>query len=155
IFEDDNIGRAIEEVLKQKAREGIAVRLIYDDFGSRTIRKKLVPRLREAGVEAYPFYEIRFLALANRLNYRNHRKIIVVDGCVGFIGGINVSDGYINKPSGRTPRQQLFWRDTHICLKGPGVRYLQHLFLCDWNFCAQQNVMPSVVYFPALPEEDQ
>lgn len=153
IYEDDEIGRTIEEVLKQKAREGVEVRLIYDDFGSRSIRKKLVPRLKEAGVQAYPFYEIIFLAFANRLNYRNHRKIIVVDGRIGFIGGINVSDGYVNPSKTEKLRQRkkkLFWRDSHVSIEGAGVHYLQHLFLCDWNFCAGQTIAPNGDYFPRL-----
>lgn len=160
IYEDDEIGKAIEEVLKQKAKQGVEVRLIYDDFGSRSIRKKLVPRLRACGVEAYPFYEIIFLALANRLNYRNHRKLIVIDGEIGFIGGINVSDGYINAAStGRKRRKwikkgkrKLYWRDTHVRLEGSAVHYLQHLFLCDWNFCAKQSIAPEEEYFPKLRE---
>ncbi|SDZ74287.1 cardiolipin synthase [Arachidicoccus rhizosphaerae] len=157
IYEDDGIGREIEQILKQKAAEGVEVRLIYDDFGSRSIRKKLVPRLKAAGVQAYPFYEIIFLALANRLNYRNHRKIIVVDGCIGFIGGINVSDGYINaldKQPGKLKKKKLFWRDSHVRIEGAGVHYLQHLFLCDWNFCARQSIIPSPDYFPRLNGSD-
>ena len=153
IYEDDQIGKEIEALLIQKAQQGVEVRLIYDDFGSRSIRKKLVPRLRAAGVEAFPFYEIKFLALANRLNYRNHRKIIVIDGIIGFIGGINVSDGYINplkKGHKQRPKkmQKLFWRDTHVRIEGAGVHYLQHLFLCDWNFCAEQMLSASLDYFP-------
>ena len=78
IFEDDEIGNAIKDVLIERARNGVEVRFIYDDFGSRSIRKTIVPALLEAGVKAYPFYRIFFIALANRLNYRNHRKIIVI-----------------------------------------------------------------------------
>src|SRR5690606_5278309 len=89
IFEDDGIGRAIADALIKKAEEGVTVRFIYDDFGSRSARKKIVPRLRAAGVAVFPFYKVIFIALANRLNYRNHRKIIVIDGSTGFVGGIN------------------------------------------------------------------
>lgn len=140
IFEDGNIGTQIKDVLIQKAQEGVMVRFIYDDFGSRSIRKQFVQELIDGGVEAFPFYKIWFIALSNRTNYRNHRKIIVIDGHVGFVGGINVSDRYINN----NPKQ-LFWRDTHVMIKGPGVYYLQYLFICDWNFCAEQNL-------PILPE---
>src|SRR5690606_283662 len=83
IYEDDEVGQALEEILVQKAQEGVQVRFIYDDFGSRSIRRKLVPRLRNAGVKAFPFHKIIFLLFANRLNYRNHRKIITVDGKIG------------------------------------------------------------------------
>ncbi len=144
IYEDGEIGRAIEEVLIRKAREGVTVRFIYDAFGSRSIRRKLVRRLRAAGVQAFPFYEVIFIAFANRLNYRNHRKIIIVDGSVAFVGGINVSDRYIN-----TEKTKLFWRDTHLRVEGPGVQYLQYLFLCDWNFCSGEQLGPDSDFFPA------
>jgi len=145
IYEDDTIGRAIEEILIRKAKEGVKVRFIYDDFGSRTIRKKMAARLRNAGVEVYPFYKITLIAFANRLKYRNHRKIIVVDGTIGFVGGINVSDKYVNEDK---KVKKLFWRDTHMIIKGPGVHYLQYLFLCDWNFCTSGELQPDNHLFP-------
>ncbi|WP_276481796.1 cardiolipin synthase [Paraflavitalea pollutisoli] len=155
IYEDDEIGRAIEQILIRKAQEGVIVRFIYDDFGSRTIRKKMVRRLRDAGAKAYAFHKIIFIALANRLNYRNHRKIIVIDGVVGFVGGINVSDRYINTPdsksSGIKPggkNKNLYWRDTHLRIEGPGVHYLQYLFLADWNFCANETATLTNDLFP-------
>lgn len=143
IFEDEEIGNQIKDILIQKAKEGVAVRFIYDDFGSRSIRKKLVPELLEAGVQAFPFYQIYFMALANRVNYRNHRKIIIIDGCVGFVGGINIADRYINKKN----QKQIFWRDTHVKIKGPGVYYLQYLFICDWNFCSETELEPEESFF--------
>jgi len=146
IFEEGRIARAIENVLIRKAAEGVKVRFIYDDFGSRSIRKKLVRRLRDAGVQAFPFYRIIFIALANRLNFRNHRKIIVIDGRTAFVGGINISDRYIN--DGKT--KQVYWRDTHMRIDGPGVQYLQYLFLCDWNFCVQDKIRPDEKLFPPL-----
>jgi cardiolipin synthase len=144
IFEDEQIGNQIKDVLIQKAKEGIEVRFIYDDFGSRSIRKNLVPELIAAGVKAYPFYKIFFMTLANRLNYRNHRKIIVIDGCIGFTGGINVSDRYINH---KDQPDELFWRDTHVRITGPGVYYLQYLFICDWNFCSEHELAPDKDFF--------
>jgi cardiolipin synthase len=144
IYEDDEIGRAIEKVLIQKVKEGVTVRFIYDDFGSRSIRKKLVHRLRSNGVKAFPFLKVYFILFANRLNYRNHRKIIVVDGQTAFVGGINVSDTYINGGDAK----KLFWRDTHLRIDGPGVQYLQYLFLCDWNFCANDKLRPDRLFFP-------
>jgi len=147
IYEDGEVARAIEEVLIQKAREGVAIRFIYDDFGSRSSRRKVVRRLRAAGVKIFPFYKMTLLALGIRVNYRNHRKIIVVDGRVAFVGGINVSDRYVNNPSGKT---KLFWRDTHLRIEGPGVLYLQYLFLCDWNFCAKDNLEFNELFFPQI-----
>ena len=144
IYEDDEIGRKIEQILVEKAKEGIEVRFIYDDFGSRSIRRTLAHRLNENGVKAYPFLRIYFIALANRLNYRNHRKIIVIDGQTAFVGGINVDDRYINNDT----TNKTFWRDTHLRIDGPGVQYLQYLFLCDWNFCADLKLHPNEHFFP-------
>jgi cardiolipin synthase len=143
IYEDDEIGRKIEQVLIEKAKEGIDIRFIYDDFGSRSIRRTLAHRLNENGVKAFPFLRIYFIALANRLNYRNHRKIIVIDGQTAFVGGINVDDRYINNENNKT-----YWRDTHMRIDGPGVQYLQYLFLCDWNFCAGSKLHPDANFFP-------
>ncbi len=147
IYEDDEIGRAIETLLIQKAKEGVTIRFIYDDFGSRSIRKKLVPRLKAGNVKAFPFLKVHFIAFANRLNYRNHRKIIIVDGSTAFVGGINVSDRYINYINAP---QKLYWRDTHLRIDGPGVQYLQYLFLCDWNFCADTQLQPDELFFPRV-----
>lgn len=143
IYEDDEIGNAIAEALIEKAKEGVIVRFIYDDFGSRSIRKKLIPKLKENGVDAFPFLKVHFMLFANRLNYRNHRKIIVIDGITSFVGGINVSDRYINKDN-----TGLYWRDTHLRIDGPGTQYLQYLFLCDWNFCASETLQPNRHFFP-------
>jgi len=142
IYEQDGIGGQIENILIQKAKEGLQVRFIYDDFGSPNIKKKTEQKMRSAGIEIHPFNKVLFYLLANRLNYRNHRKIIVIDGQTAFTGGINVSDKYINnKPGG------LFWRDTHIRIDGPGVFYLQYLFLSDWNFCCGKIVQPEQEHF--------
>ncbi len=135
IYEDDDIGQELANILIQKAKEGVKVRFIYDDFGSKDIRKKLVKRMREAGVEAFPFYEVIFILLADRLNYRNHRKIVVVDGEIAYVGGINVSNKYVNNG-----KSDLYWRDTHMRIKGEAVWTLQHIFLCDWNFASDQDL---------------
>lgn len=154
IYEDDEIGNKIAAILVQKARQGVAVRFIYDDFGSRSIRKKLVPFLRDNNVKAFPFFKISFIPFANRINYRNHRKIIVIDGDTAFVGGINVSDKYINNDQ---EPEKLYWRDTHLRIDGPGVQYLQYLFLCDWNFCANKKLVPDEYFFPSprsIAEDD-
>jgi len=144
IFEYDTIGTEIIELLITKAKQGVEVRFIYDDFGSPTIKKKTEARMREAGVLVFPFHKVRFYLLANRINYRNHRKIVVIDGHTAFVGGINVSDRYINNEPGK-----LFWRDTHIKIQGPGVYYLQYLFISDWNFCCEHKLKPNNNYFAA------
>ena len=142
IYENDIIGEQIENILVAKAKEGLQVRFIYDDFGSPAINKKMERRLKDAGVEIFPFQKILFYLLANRLNYRNHRKIIIIDGQTAFTGGINVSDRYINNKPGR-----LYWRDTHVRIDGPGVFYLQYLFFTDWKFCCGKRVKYSKDHF--------
>lgn len=143
IFENDTIGNQLADVLIEKVKEGVKVRFIYDDFGSRRIRKNLVRKLQKAGVETVPFYKIKFIRLANRLNYRDHRKIIVIDGVTGFVGGINVADNYINQT-----KNELYWRDTHLKIVGDAVMNLQFTFLASWNFCSEQNIAFSESYFP-------
>ncbi len=96
IYEEDEIGSAIIELLIKKANEGVEVRFIYDDFGSPAIKKKVVKRMCESGIGIFPFSKVHFYLLANRINYRNHRKIVIIDGKTGFTGGINVCDKYIN-----------------------------------------------------------
>jgi len=151
IIEDDITGREIENALIEKLHEGVSIRLIYDDFGSRSVRKTLLRRLKEAGIETYPFNKVVFISLANRINYRNHRKIIIIDGNIGFIGGINISDRYINRPRIRRRRRkwnQVYWRDTHMRIEGEGVSYLQFLFFCDWSFCSDSLLPLTSEYFP-------
>jgi len=145
IYENDKIGKTIEEILIRKAKQGVTVRFIYDDFGSKGIRKNIAVRLRNAGVETHPFYKISFFRMVNHMNYRNHRKIIIIDGRKAFVGGINVSDKYINESASAN---KLFWRDTHLMIEGPGVFYLQYLFICDWNFCSGKALENLKHYFP-------
>ncbi|PVX50013.1 cardiolipin synthase [Balneicella halophila] len=142
IYENDEIGNEIAKILMQKAKEGVEVRFIYDDFGSNRIRKNLVKKMRKNGVEAFAFYKVIFIYLANRLNYRNHRKIVIIDGEKAFVGGINVSDKYINKQITKN-----YWRDTHLMIEGEAVWELQRIFLADWNFCANQEVKPRAEFF--------
>ncbi|MBN8875974.1 MAG: cardiolipin synthase [Sphingobacteriales bacterium] len=144
IVERGEVARELVEVLLEKAKEGVEVRFIYDDFGSYSIRRQTLERLNAGGIKTAPFYKIRFLLLANRLNYRNHRKIIVIDGHTAFTGGINISDKYVNNKPG-----QLYWRDTHLRIDGPGVYYLQYLFLNDWNFCSGESLQPAAFLFPS------
>ena len=145
IYECDGIGCKLIDALIQKAKEGVEVKMIYDDFGSPTIKKKIEKRLHDAGVDIFPFYKIQFYLFANRINYRNHRKIVVIDGCTAFVGGINVSEKYINKDP-----KALFWRDTHIRIDGPAVYYLQYLFMADWSFCCEKSIIINDKYYPII-----
>lgn len=145
IYENDFTGNAVADVLIKKAKEGVEVRFLYDDFGSHGLGKAFIKRLEDAGVQTAPFYKIIWYAFANRINYRNHRKIIIIDGNVGFIGGINMSDRYRNDLQ---KENHLFWRDTHLMIKGISTSYLQYLFLCDWNFCSPVRLDYDKIYFP-------
>ena len=142
IYEYDETGTEIIELLIEKAMQGVQVRFIYDDFGSPSIKKKTEERVRKAGAEVHPFHKVRFYLLANRINYRNHRKIVVIDGQTAFVGGINVSDKYINND-----KNSLYWRDTHLRIDGPAVYYLQYLFIADWNFCCPHALKPDPLHF--------
>lgn len=150
IYEDDVIGNQIKKILVQKAKDGVQVRFTYDDYGSRSFKKKFVKEFKDAGVEIYPFNKVRITEIA-KSDYRDHRKIVIVDGKCAFVGGINVSDKYIN---GKAASSKLFWRDTHLRIEGYGVHYLQYLFFCDWNFCSGQHMQPGPVYFQGSRQEN-
>jgi cardiolipin synthase len=132
-WENDTRGNQIKDVLLKKANEGVKVRVLYDDYASRGIRKNIVRTLREAGVDIHPKIKVKLRQFANRLNHRDHRKIIIVDGRVGFVGGINLSDRYDN-----TIDTGLYWRDTHMKFTGPLVVNLQRHFVVSWNL-SQKN----------------
>lgn len=148
IYENDNTGNELKELLIKKAKEGVEVRFIYDDFGSRGIRKNIVRELAANGVKVFPFNKVKLVALANRLNYRNHRKILIVDGETSFIGGINISDRYNNE---YIEKNGGYWRDTHLKIEGQSTSALQEIFLADWNFCSNETVPPVKEYFPLIP----
>jgi cardiolipin synthase len=142
IFRSDDIGTKLLKLLIEKAKQGVEVRLIYDDFGSPNIDQKLKKQLQDAGAAVFPFYEIKFYLLANRYNYRNHRKLVVIDGSTACVGGINVADEYINDQDSAT-----YWRDTHLLIKGPAIYYLQYLFMTDWKFCCPDEIKVNTNYF--------
>ena len=146
IYEDDATGNSVADILIKKAEEGVEVRFMYDAFGSNGLGKSFIEKLETAGIQTAPFYKIKLTALASRLNYRNHRKIVVVDGKTSFVGGINMSDKYRNDGVGDN---ELFWRDTHLMLTGTATAYLQYLFLCDWNFASHNTLIYSESYFPS------
>lgn len=131
IFEDDSIGKRIADELIKKAAEGVEVRIIYDHVGSFHVRKKFFRRLQKAGIEVHPFFKVNFPLLGYRLNWRNHRKIAVIDGEIGYIGGMNVADRYVD--GGKFG----VWRDAHLRIVGPGVASLLYSFGVDWNFMGQ------------------
>ncbi len=142
IFEDDNISNKLRELLIEKSKEGIRVRMIYDYLGSYNLSKNYLRSLREAGVYCKPFLPLRLRLRRSKINYRNHRKLIVVDGVVGFTGGVNIADRYIHGSElGK-------WRDTMVRIEGAGVHGIQKLFLIDWYF-VEQKIITDAKYFPA------
>ncbi len=139
IFQYDKIGREFLDVLIKKAAEGVQVRLLYDAMGSRHMSQRKLAGLLAAGGQAFPFMPVNLLRRRIQVNLRNHRKILVCDGQIGFVGGLNVGDEYL----GRVPRFG-FWRDTHMRLEGPAVGDLQRVFAEDWNFaCGQRFSEPN------------
>lgn len=146
IFSRDEVGERITEILLRKAAEGVKVRLIIDDSGSNRI-KDIPKRLRKGGVEVYRFMPVHFASLS-QANYRDHRKIVVIDGLVGFVGGINMDDRYLNNQ-----KHSLYWRDTHVMIEGSAVKALQFQFFLCLGFVSKQQYELEPVYFPDREDE--
>ncbi|WP_330374491.1 cardiolipin synthase [Paraclostridium sordellii] len=135
IFKDDGLGNEILDILIEKLSEGVEVRLLYDTVGSRLLSKNGINRLKEAGGKTGAFFP-SFLKIINfNLNYRNHRKIVVVDGEVGFVGGFNVGDEYL----GKDPKFG-YWRDTHTKIIGAAVNDLNLRFMLDWRYTTHEDI---------------
>jgi cardiolipin synthase len=143
IFLDDDIGRKTRDILVKKASEGVTVRLIYDDVGSWKAQRNFFKDMQDHGIEVQPFLKVAFKILTSRVNYRNHRKIVVVDGKVGFVGGMNVADRYIRGVDFGV------WRDSHIKVEGKAVAGLQTSFLIDW-YSSRKEFLASDTYYPLL-----
>lgn len=148
ILEDDKIGNRLKNLLIRKSLEGVEVRIIIDDVGSWGLSNKFIRELRNNGVEIYPFMEVRFPRLTSRVNYRNHRKIAIVDGKIGFLGGINFADRYLEGIKRIGP-----WRDTHLRIEGDAVKCLQIVFSSDWYIVIHEN-LNGELYFPVLPKRE-
>ena len=128
IIEDDKIGNQLADLLIEKARSGVNVKVIYDHLGNIKVKNKYYQRMRDAGIEVYPFFKVSLRYLGGRINWRNHRKLCLIDGTVGYIGGMNVADRYID--GGKYD----VWRDLHLRVTGPILRSFNHSFCYDWNF---------------------
>ena len=141
IIDDDPLGRLLRDALIDKARKGVEVRLLFDDVGSWKTPNRFFEQMREEGIEVHPFMPVRFPAFTGKVNYRNHRKIIVIDGKVGFIGGMNLAQRYVKGHKG------IMWRDTHVKISGAAVYGLQRAFLIDW-FHADRTLITDRKYYP-------
>lgn len=128
IFSDDKIGTEVADILIDRSLAGVKVRLIYDHVGSFATRNKFFNKMRDAGVEAFPFFKVTFAWLGSRINWRNHRKLSVIDGRIGYLGGMNVADRYIDGG-----KDFATWRDTHVRVEGPIVAAIEHAFAVDWH----------------------
>ena len=133
IFKNDNIGTEILNILEEKAKEGVEVRLLYDSVGSRSLNRNVLKKLTDVGGKVGEFFP-SWLKLIN-MNFRNHRKIVVIDNKIGFVGGFNVGDEYLGKDD-----KFGYWRDTHIKFKGSAVKDLNLRFLADWRYATKEEV---------------
>ena len=143
IIEKGELANRLKELLIAKAKEGVEVRVIYDDVGSWSLPKSYIREMRATGIQIYPFLPVRFPLFTNKVNYRNHRKIVVVDGEIGFIGGLNFADRYMHGLPGIG-----IWRDTHLKVRGEVVTSLQTVFLFDWYFVRQEVLLNKTEYLP-------
>lgn len=154
IFEDDALGQLVADALIDKAREGVHVRVIYDDVGCWNVNHSFFEHMREEGIEVAPFLPVRFPSFTSKVNYRNHRKIIVIDGTVGYIGGMNIAMRYVKGIQGIKIKGQettnLPWRDTMLRVVGGAVYGLQRAFLIDWYF-VDRTLITDRIYYPHLP----
>lgn len=145
ILDNDDVGSELKSLLIEKARSGVEVRILYDDVGcwSWRVGHHYFDDLIAVGVQAKPFFKVTFPQLANKLNYRNHRKVAIIDGKKGYLGGMNVADRYRDGVSWGV------WRDTHIRIEGNAVHELQSIFLVDWNFTTKE-LLSKQTYFPKI-----
>ena len=141
IIADDALGLLVADALIDKAREGVEVRLVYDDVGCWNVKHRFFERMREEGIEAVPFMPVHFPQFTSKVNYRNHRKIIVIDGQVGYIGGMNIALRYARES----------WRDTMLRVTGGGVYALQRAFLVDWYF-VDRSLLSDRKYYPSIAD---
>ena len=146
IFKYDGIGKEIVEALCKKAQEGVEVKLLYDGMGGRKVGKSCVKKLKEAGVEVGVFFPPFVPLLSLRINYRNHRKICIIDGKEAYVGGLNVGDEYLG-----LSKKFGYWRDTHLKIKGSAISSLQWRFFLDWRFATGKAIGICHSY---LAEED-
>lgn len=143
IFNNDETGNRVKKALITQAQAGVKVRILYDDVGSWTTQKHFFNEMKEAGIEVYSFLRVAFPIFTSKVNYRNHRKIVVIDGLIGYMGGMNIADRYTKGLPWGT------WRDSHFRFTGKGVHGLQSAFLIDWYVVSKQLLDNKAFYPPA------
>ncbi|GHU63641.1 major cardiolipin synthase ClsA [Clostridia bacterium] len=142
IIRDDEVFRKISALLIQKAKQGVIIRILYDSLGSVVMPKRVWKRLKKEGIKVGEFFPATFKRFHFRINYRNHRKIVIIDGKIAYVGGINIGREYISKNE-----KYGHWRDTHMRLEGACVVSLQLLFSLDWNYTTRENLFATLDYF--------
>lgn len=146
IIQNDGLGQRFIEALTKKVKEGIKVRVLYDDLGSRTLSKKFFKEYKEVGGRVEVFFPSKLKYFNTRLNFRNHRKLVIIDGRIGYVGGFNVGDEYL----GLNPKFG-YWRDTHLRIEGSAVHATQTRFILDWNQASKHHdIVYQPNYFPVL-----
>lgn len=148
IFEDDAVGRLLRDVLIDRARAGVKVRVLYDDVGCWKVDHAFYEQMLCEGIEVQGFLKVRFPQFTSKVNFRNHRKLTIIDGEVGFIGGMNIAERYLKGVSWGS------WRDTQVKLSGKAVYGLQTAFLTDW-YAVDRSLITSAEYFPAMPSRGE
>ena len=149
IIRDDELGKRIANVLIKKASEGVEVRLIYDDMGSRGLKRKYIRSIRNSGALVEAFFPPKIPKINFKINYRNHRKLAIIDGQIGYIGGFNIGDEYLG-----VTKKFGYWRDTHLRIDGDAVRNMQTRFILDWNQASRDHIVYEDRYYNALPKGD-
>lgn len=147
IFRFDDLGKAIIDELKSKVDEDVEVRLLVDGMGSKNLKQKEIRYIKSLGIKFSIFFPGAFPRINTRINYRNHRKIVVIDGEIGYVGGFNVGNEYVNRG-----HQFKFWRDTHLKVKGQAVNELNKRFILDWDYASNENFDNIIKYFPKPKE---
>lgn len=147
IYRNDELGKKIIYELTEKAKQGVSVRVLYDELGSRKLRRKHFNSLTDAGGKIGVFFPSKVSLINIRLNYRNHRKLVIIDGEIGYVGGFNIGDEYLGKSE-----KFGYWRDTHLRIRGEAVDPMQTRFILDWN---QASKSKPIQYDPAyFPDKD-
>ena len=149
IIRNDELFEELKKILIEKAQEGVEIRILYDGMGGRGIRKSEWRQLEKLGVHSAEFFPAVFGRFHFRINYRNHRKIIVIDGKTGFVGGFNIGREYLG-----LSEKFGYWRDTHLKINGSAVQYLQLRFLMDWNYASGENLLRNETYL-VMPNEKE
>ncbi|MBY7144853.1 cardiolipin synthase [Virgibacillus sp. NKC19-3] len=145
----DQLGRRVADVLIKKANEGVEVRVLFDDMGSRSLSRKYIKRLENAGVLVGAFFPPKIAKLNFKINYRNHRKLAIIDGKVGYIGGFNIGDEYLGKK-----KKFGYWRDTHLRIYGHAVQNMQTRFILDWNQASRNDILYEDRFYDSIPYGD-